>query len=90
MEQRSPGHTVLDNKIYKKGMLDFQADIDASLATLDYLHDPQAYDKQEELRAMRIAADAIMHYAERHSQKASELADQEQDEKRKQELQKNR
>ena len=25
MEQRSPGHTVLDDKIYRKGMLDFQA-----------------------------------------------------------------
>ena len=24
MEQRSPGHTVLDDKIYHKGMLDFQ------------------------------------------------------------------
>ena len=25
MEQRAPGHTVLDNKIYHTGMLDFQA-----------------------------------------------------------------
>ena len=33
MEQRAPGHTVLDDKIYHKGMLDFIADIDASLAT---------------------------------------------------------
>ena len=32
MEQRSPGHTVLDEKIYKKGMLDFQAEIDEQLS----------------------------------------------------------
>ena len=30
MEQRAPGHTVLDDKIYRKGMLDFIADIDAA------------------------------------------------------------
>ena len=27
MEQRAPGHTVADGKIYRKGMLDFKADI---------------------------------------------------------------
>ena len=27
MEQRAPGHTVLDDKIYRKGMLDFKQDI---------------------------------------------------------------
>ena len=37
MEQRAPGHTVLDGKIYQKGMLDFIAEIDARLARLDYL-----------------------------------------------------
>ena len=31
MEQRSPGHTVLDDKIYRKGFLDFKADIQRSL-----------------------------------------------------------
>ena len=33
MEQRAPGHTVLDGKIYRKGMMDFKKDIEASLAT---------------------------------------------------------
>ena len=28
MEQRAPGHTVLDDKIYKKGFRDFITDID--------------------------------------------------------------
>ena len=29
MEQRAPGHTVLDDKIYRQGMLDFKQSIDA-------------------------------------------------------------
>jgi trans-4-hydroxy-L-proline dehydratase len=52
MEQRSPGHTVLDDKIYRKGMLDFRPTSTARLAALDYLNDPEAYDKQEQLKAM--------------------------------------
>jgi formate C-acetyltransferase len=86
MEQRAPGHTVLDDKIYKKGMLDFQMQIDERLAALDYLNDPQAYDKQEELRAMQIVSGAIIRYAERHAEKARELAQRENDEQRKSEL----
>ena len=74
MEQRSPGHTVLDNKIYKKGMLDFKAEIEAALAGLDFIQDPEAYDKQEELRAMDITAAALILFAERHAEKADELA----------------
>ncbi len=31
MEQRAPGHTVLDDKIYRKGMLDFQSEIEQQL-----------------------------------------------------------
>lgn len=86
MEQRAPGHTVLDDKIYKKGMLDFQVEINASLSKLDYLNDPQAYEKQEELHAMYVVAGAIVRYAERHAQKALELASKEPNEQRKNEL----
>ena len=43
MEQRAPGHTVLDDKIYRKGMLDFIDDIDSALGQLDYLNDLEAY-----------------------------------------------
>ncbi len=86
MEQRAPGHTVLDDKIYKKGMRDFQAEIQKSLASLDFLHDPQAYDNQEELRAMHLAAEGLVRYAERHAEKALELAQNEKDEQRKAEL----
>ena len=34
MEQRAPGHTVLDGKIYKKGMLDFIEEIDEQIGNL--------------------------------------------------------
>jgi formate C-acetyltransferase len=86
MEQRSPGHTVLDDKIYHKGMRDFKADIQRSLERLDYLNDPDAYAKQEELKAMDICADALIRFAERHAERAQELAQEEQDPQRKQEL----
>ena len=52
MEQRAPGHTVAGNKIYRKGMLDIMLDIKESLAKLDFLNDPKAFDRQEELKAM--------------------------------------
>ncbi|MFC1718325.1 pyruvate formate lyase family protein, partial [Candidatus Poribacteria bacterium] len=86
MEQRAPGHTVLDDKIYRKGFLDFKRDIQQSLENLDYLSDPEAYSKQEELKAMLICADALIRFAERHAERASELAQQEIDPQRKKEL----
>ncbi len=87
MEQRSPGHTVLDDKIYRKGMLDFQRDIQQQLDGLDYLNDPEAYAKQEEFRAMHLCAGALILFAERYAEKARELAAQESDPQRKAELQ---
>jgi pyruvate-formate lyase len=86
MEQRAPGHTVLDDKIYRKGMLDFISEIDAGLLQLDYLNDPEAYAKGEELKAMRICAQAIIGFAGRYAVKAHELAASESDPRRKAEL----
>jgi pyruvate formate-lyase/glycerol dehydratase family glycyl radical enzyme len=86
MEQRSPGHTVLDDKIYHKGMLDFIAEIDARLGTLDYLTDPTAYRQQEQLHAMRIAAGALIHFAERHAELARQMAEQAPEPQRRAEL----
>jgi formate C-acetyltransferase len=86
MEQRAPGHTVLDGKIYRKGMLDFKEDIAAAMAGLDFMNDPEAIDKREELRAMDVAADALIRFARRHSDKARELAAAQTDPKRKAEL----
>jgi len=86
MEQRSPGHTVLDEKIYHQGFMDFEANIRQSLESLDYLNDPQAYARKEQLKAMRISADALIRFAERHAEKAKELAGQETAPQRKREL----
>jgi formate C-acetyltransferase len=88
LEQRAPGHTVLDDKIYDKGLVDFQKNIDESIAALDFLHDAFAHKKIEELRAMKIAADALIRYAKRHAEKAKELLKKEKDSKRREELKK--
>jgi len=87
MEQRAPGHTVLDNKIYCKGFAAFKRDIQASLADLDFFNDPCAMDKRNELKAMEIAADAIITFANRYSAYAGELAEECKDSTRKAELQ---
>ncbi|MDP2895655.1 MAG: glycyl radical protein [bacterium] len=87
MEQRSPGHTALGDKIYTKGVLDLKEDIREGVTRLDFYNDPQAYDKMEELRAMDIAADALMLYARRHAERLQQLAKTEKDDKRKRELQ---
>ena len=67
MEQRAPGHTVLGDVIYRKGVLDLIADVDRAMAALDGDRDPRAYDKALELRAMRISAESIVRYAARHA-----------------------
>ena len=86
MEQRAPGHTVLDDKIYRRGFRDFQADIRRSLAALDELNDPRAFDKREQLRAMDVCAEAIVRFAERHAERARTLAIVEADPQRRAEL----
>lgn len=86
MEQRAPGHTVLDNKIYHKGFNDFRNDIKKSLNNLDFFNDPNALDKREELKAMDIAAKALINFAKRYSVLLSELAAKEKDLDRKNEL----
>ena len=88
MEQRAPGHTVLDGKIYRKGMLDFKRDIADAIAALDWLNDTEAYRKRESLRAMDIASDAVIVFAKRHAERAAELAASEPDPRRKAELEK--
>jgi formate C-acetyltransferase len=86
MEQRAPGHTVLDEKIYHKGLLDFKREIAESLKKLDYLNDPDAYSKKEQLSAMSIAIDGVLTLAQRYAEKAQELAEVQRDPKRKAEL----
>jgi trans-4-hydroxy-L-proline dehydratase len=86
MEQRAPGHTVADGKIYQKGFLDFKVDIQKTLDTLDFYHDEKAYDKKVQLEAMRICCDGIIAYGKRYADYARKLAAKELDEKRKSEL----
>jgi len=85
-EQRAPGHTVLGNKIYAKGMNDIRKDIADAIAKLDFFNDAEALDKKEELTAMDISAQAIIQFAERHARKLKELADLEKNPMRKAEL----
>ncbi|HHY44567.1 MAG TPA: glycyl radical protein [Firmicutes bacterium] len=86
MEQRAPGHTVLDGKIYEKGFLDFKEDIRRAIGALDFANDPRAYEKREELRAMDICCDAIITYAWRHAELARKMAEECHDPVRKEEL----
>ncbi len=88
MEQRAPGHTVGDNKIFRKGFLEFKSEIEEALANLDYFNDSEAYNRQEQLKAMSICCDAIIIFAKRHAEKAKKLAKAEKDANRKAELEK--
>jgi len=85
-EQRAPGHTVLDDKIYRLGMKDFKAAIQNSIDNLDHYDDPRALKKREQLEAMAIAADALIVFARRYGEKLKELAGQETDRQRRTEL----
>ena len=88
MEQRAPGHTSLDGKVYQYGMLDLKERIAHELRNLDFMNDPEATDKQEELTAMSISCDAAIIFAERHAELAEKMAGRETDPKRKKELKK--
>ena len=72
-EQRAPGHTVLGSKIYEMGLLDLVAEI-------------EKHSQNEELQAMKIAAEAMVMYAERNADLLGRLAAEEPDTKRKEEL----
>jgi pyruvate formate-lyase/glycerol dehydratase family glycyl radical enzyme len=87
MEQRAPGHTVLDDKIYHKGLRDFQKEIRKEIKSLDFQADSEALAKREQLKAMDIAAEALIQFALRYSEKAAELAKVEKDARRREELQ---
>ena len=87
MEQRGPGHTVGSAKLYEKGYLDYQEDIRAALAKLDYAGaDPEVLNRRDQLNAMLIACDAIMILGRRYGELARKLAAECQDEQRKKEL----
>ena len=88
MEQRAAGHTAMDGKMYHEGLLDVKARIEAKIKSLDYIYDPEATDKQQELEAMAISCDAAILFAERHAELAEQMAAKEQNPQRKHELEK--
>ena len=85
-EQRALGHTSLDNTIYHKGALDMKKEIAEARAKLDFINDPEATAKDEQLQGMDISCDAVIIFAERHADLAEKLAAEETDETRKAEL----
>ena len=76
MEQRAGGHTAMDGKMYHRGLLDTKALIAKTLAELDFINDPEATDKPQELQAMDISCDAAILFAERHAALAEKMADE--------------
>ncbi len=85
-EQRAPGHTVLGKKMFQNGFLDLKDEVQKSMDSLDFFNDPHAFDKREELKAMEIAADAIINFASRYVKALRTEADRVDDEDRKIEL----
>ena len=76
MEQRAAGHTAMDGKMYHEGLLDVKARIEKKIKSLDYINDPEATDKQQELEAMAISCDAAILFAERHAELAEQLSEE--------------
>ncbi len=88
MEQRAAGHTAMDGKMYHTGLLDVKERIQQRIKALDYINDPEATDKQQELEAMEISCDAAILFAERHADLAEQMASKETNPQRKEELKK--
>jgi pyruvate formate-lyase/glycerol dehydratase family glycyl radical enzyme len=86
MEQRAPGHTVLDGKLYVKGLLGLKADAGAALGKPGGAGDTDAEARRNELEAMVISADAVITLARRYAEMAEGAAARESDPRRKSEL----
>ncbi len=86
MEQRAAGHTAMDGKMYHRGLLDVKRRIEEKIASLDYINDPIATDREQELEAMAISCDAAILFAERHAELAEKMAAAEQNPQRRAEL----
>lgn len=85
-EQRAPGHTVAGKKVFQRGMLDLKKEIQESIEKHKNSNDPKVSNYIEELKAMNIAADAIITFANRHADELEKLADTEKEDDRKAEL----
>lgn len=79
-EQRAPGHTVLGDKIYKFGMNEIIQQVEDQLSRADDI------EKIEELKAMKVSAEALILFATRHAEALEKLASVEAEIQRKNEL----
>ena len=86
MEQRGPGHTCGGEQVFTTGYLYYKAKIKETMDALDYINDPDAVNKCEELKAMDISCDAVIILGERYRELALTMAGKEADETRKAEL----
>lgn len=86
MEQRGPGHTCGGEQVFTTGYLDYKEKIKKTMDALDYMNDPDAVNKCEELKAMDISCDAVIILGERYHKLALEMAEKEENETRKAEL----
>ena len=86
MEQRGPGHTCGGEQVFTTGYMDYKAKIKETMDKLDWMNDPEAYDKNEELKAMDICCDAVIILGERYHKLALEKAEAETDQVRKAEI----
>ncbi len=86
MEQRGPGHTCGGEQVFTTGYMDYKEKIHQTMEALDYINDPDAVNKCEELKAMDISCDAVIILGERYHELALEMAEKEGDETRKKEL----
>ena len=86
MEQRAPGHTSLDGKIYRTGLRDIQRAIAERIERLEFERDPSALHRRDELTAMSVSCDAAIRFAERHAELAESLANETSDAQRRAEL----
>jgi trans-4-hydroxy-L-proline dehydratase len=85
-EQRAPGHTVLGYKMFRTGFLKLKEEIKDTISGIDLINDARAPEKLEELKAMNIACDAIIMFANRHADELERLSEIEKVPSRKKEL----
>lgn len=85
-EQRAPGHTVGGKKLFIKGMDDIKAEITQRLKSIPPSDKPDDFHQREQLSAMYIAADAIALFANRYADALEQLAGNEKDDNRLNEL----
>ena len=86
MEQRPPGHTAGDQQIFSQGLLDVKKRIKQKKKQIQ-LNEPNEKAKIDELIAMEITIDAMIHYAKRYVEKLQYMESVEKNLQRKQELQ---